>query len=150
MVRSFSAARSPAPKPRGNAAPTLRDAVLKAVQDESELFLDEMTDVVNALSAGADHAVEVSPASVSRILARNGYTRKITEEDFSLATRPSGLSGLPPNGKSRSAAASKLMKLIGWGGRSSVGGRAQSAVCDPSVTSHRLRGRGRAFWRDGP
>ena len=62
--------------------PTLRDAVLKAVEDEPELFLDEMTDVVNALTAGVDGAVEVSPASVSRILARNGYTRKIIEKAF--------------------------------------------------------------------
>jgi len=47
--------------------PTLRDAVLKAFEDEPELFLNEMTDVVNALTAGVDGAVEVSPASVSRI-----------------------------------------------------------------------------------
>jgi len=60
--------------------PTLRDAVLKAVEDEPELFLDEMTDVFNALTAGVDGAVEVSPASVSRTLARNGYTRKIIEK----------------------------------------------------------------------
>jgi len=62
--------------------PTLRDAVLKAVEDEPELFPHEKTDVVNALTAGVDGAVEVSPASVSRILARNGYTRKIIEKAF--------------------------------------------------------------------
>jgi len=61
---------------------TLRDAVLKAFEDEPELFLDEMTDVVNALTAGVEGAVEISPASVSRILARNGYTRKIIVKDF--------------------------------------------------------------------
>ena len=60
--------------------PTLRDAFLKTVEDEPELFLDEMSDVGHALTAGVDGAFEVSPASVSRILARNGYTRKITEK----------------------------------------------------------------------
>jgi len=62
--------------------PTLRDAVLNAVEDEPELFLDEMTAVFNALTAGVDGAVEVSPASVSRMLSRNGYTRKIFEDAF--------------------------------------------------------------------
>jgi len=37
--------------------PTLRDAVLKAVEDEPALFFDEMTDVVNALTAAVDGAV---------------------------------------------------------------------------------------------
>jgi len=62
--------------------PTLRDAVLNAVEDEPELFLDEMTAVVNALTAGVDGAVEVSPASGSRTLSRNGCTRKNFEEAF--------------------------------------------------------------------
>jgi len=62
--------------------PTLRDSVLKAVEDDPELFLDEMIDVVNALTAGVDGAVEVSPASVGRMFAREGYKRKIIEKAF--------------------------------------------------------------------
>jgi len=62
--------------------PTLRDAVLSAVREQPELFIDELAEAVNALSVAVDDAVQVSPASVGRILARNGYTRKIIEKVF--------------------------------------------------------------------
>jgi len=62
--------------------PTLRDAVLSAVREQPELFMDELAAAVNALTVAVDGAVQVSPASVGRISARNGYTRKIIEKAF--------------------------------------------------------------------
>jgi len=62
--------------------PQLREAVLSTVEEQPELFLDEMTDAVNEMAAQVDGAVEVSPTPVARVLGRNGYTRKIVEKDF--------------------------------------------------------------------
>lgn len=60
----------------------LRAAVLTAVEEQPELFLDEMADAVNHLAAEAGPGVEVSALSVSRILSRNGFTRKVLEKAF--------------------------------------------------------------------
>jgi len=62
--------------------PQLRDAVLSTVRREPELFLDEVADAVNDIAAQVDGAVEVSPATVARVLGRNGYTRKVVERAF--------------------------------------------------------------------
>lgn len=58
----------------------LRAAVLTAVEEQPELFLDEMADAVNHLAAEVGPAVEVSPVSVSRIFSRSGITRKMIEK----------------------------------------------------------------------
>jgi len=62
--------------------PQLRDVVLSTVRREPELFLDEMEDAVNDISAQVDGAVEMSPATVARVLGRNGYTRKVVDRAF--------------------------------------------------------------------
>ena len=62
--------------------PTLRDAVLSAVREQAELFMDELAEAVNALTVAVDGFVQVSPASVGRSLAQNAYTRKIIEKAF--------------------------------------------------------------------
>ncbi|KAK1860121.1 hypothetical protein I4F81_002710 [Pyropia yezoensis] len=60
----------------------LRAAVLTAVEEQPELFLEEMADAVNNLAAEAGPGVEVSALSVSRILSRNGFTRKVLEKAY--------------------------------------------------------------------
>jgi len=60
----------------------LRDAVLSAVEEQPELFLDELADAANVVAAQVDWAVEVSPTTVERVLAHNGYTRKVIERAF--------------------------------------------------------------------
>jgi len=62
--------------------PWLRDAVLSAVEEQPELFLDELADAVNVVAAQVDGAVEVSPTTVARVLAHNGYSRKVIERTF--------------------------------------------------------------------
>jgi len=47
-----------------------------------ELFLDEMADAVNDIAARVEGAVEVAPATVARVLRRNGYMRKVVERAF--------------------------------------------------------------------
>jgi len=129
--------------------PTLRDAVLKAVEEGPEPFLYEMPDVVNALAAGVDGAVKVFPVSVSRILARNGYTRKYIEKAFFNRNETERVAWVAAEWKIPfSRCASTLTKLIGFDGRPSGNGPGQCIVPDPSATSRRQRGRGRAFlWR---
>jgi len=61
---------------------TLRGAVLSAVKEQPELFMEKLAEAVNALTVAVDGAAQVSPASIGRILARNGYTRKIIEKAF--------------------------------------------------------------------
>jgi len=53
--------------------------VLSAVEDQPELFLEELTDDVNVVAAQVDGAFVVSPTAVARVLVHNGYTRKVTE-----------------------------------------------------------------------
>jgi len=60
----------------------LRAAVLKAVDEQPEIFLDEMTDAVNYLAEEVGAGVVVSPGTVGRILSRNGITRKVIERAF--------------------------------------------------------------------
>ena len=62
--------------------PWLRDAVLSAVEEQPELFLDTRADAVNVVAAQVDGPVEVSPTTVARVLAHNGYTRKVIERAF--------------------------------------------------------------------
>jgi len=62
--------------------PRLRDAVLSAVEEQQELFLDERADAVNVVAAQVDGAVEFSPTTVARVLAHNEYTRKVIEPAF--------------------------------------------------------------------
>jgi len=74
--------------------PTLGDAVACEVREQPELFMDELMEAVNALTVAVDGAVQVSPASVGKILARNGYTRNIIEEaNFSGSGAPEGRVG---------------------------------------------------------
>jgi len=54
--------------------PTLRGAVLSAVKEQPELFLDELAEAVNARTVAVDGAAQVSPASIGIILARKGHT----------------------------------------------------------------------------
>lgn len=62
--------------------PQLREAVLSKVEEQPELFLDEIADAVNDISERVDIAVVVSCATVSRMLAHNGYTRKVIQRAF--------------------------------------------------------------------
>jgi len=62
--------------------PQLRDAVLSTVRREPELFLDEMAAAVEDIAAQVDGAVEVSQATVARVLGRDGYTCKFVERAF--------------------------------------------------------------------
>jgi len=62
--------------------PWLRAAVLTAVDEQPELFLDEMADAVNYLAEEVGAGVEVSAVTVGRILARNGLTREVIERAF--------------------------------------------------------------------
>ncbi|KAK1868970.1 hypothetical protein I4F81_011452 [Pyropia yezoensis] len=61
--------------------PQLREAVLETVDSQPELFLDELTDAVNEIAARLG-GVDVFQFSVARILAQNGYTRKVIERAF--------------------------------------------------------------------
>jgi len=56
--------------------------VLSTGLREPELLPDEMADAVNDIAGQIDGAVEVSPATVARVLGRNGYTRKAVERAF--------------------------------------------------------------------
>jgi len=62
--------------------PWLRAAVLTAVNEQPEIFLDEMADAVNYIAEEVRAGVEVSAATVGWILARNGFTRKVIERAF--------------------------------------------------------------------
>jgi len=53
--------------------------VLSAVEEQPELFLEELSDAVNVVAAQVDGVVEVSLTTVARVLVHNGYTRKIIE-----------------------------------------------------------------------
>jgi len=62
--------------------PWLRAAVLTAVDEQPELFLEEMANAVNYLAEEVGAGVEVSAVTVGRILARNGLTRNMIECAF--------------------------------------------------------------------
>ena len=64
--------------------PQLREAVLTAVEEQPELFLDEIADAVRAIGEHVDDVVDVSPSTVARKLAHSGYTRKVIERAFIL------------------------------------------------------------------
>jgi len=65
--------------------PYLREAVLATVEDQPELFLDELTDAVNEIAARVDGSAIVSLSTVARVLAHNGFTRTVIER--ALVTR---------------------------------------------------------------
>jgi len=62
--------------------PQLREAVLAPFKDQPELFLDELTDAVNEIAARVDGSLIVSLSTVARVLAHNGFTRKVIERAF--------------------------------------------------------------------
>jgi len=62
--------------------PWLRAAVLTAVDEQPDIFLDEMADAVNYLADEVGAGAVVSPITVGGILSRNGITRKIIERTF--------------------------------------------------------------------
>jgi len=62
--------------------PDLRSAVLFAVEQCPEAFLDEVSDFVTNLHQLLGEDVVISPSSVSRMLAANGLTRKVIETAF--------------------------------------------------------------------
>jgi len=62
--------------------PELRRIVIAAVASEPELFLDEITVAVNHVAVLVEGAVEVSANTVCLVLARNGFTRKVTERSL--------------------------------------------------------------------
>jgi len=62
--------------------PQLRDAVLSAIREQPDMFLEEIADAVNKIAAQVDGAVDVTPTTVARVLERNGYTRKVVEKAF--------------------------------------------------------------------
>jgi len=62
--------------------PDLRSAVLFAVEQCPEAFLNEVSDCVTNLHQLLGDDVSISPSSVSRILSANGLTRKVIETAF--------------------------------------------------------------------
>jgi len=60
----------------------IRGAVCAAVEAYPEAFLDEATVFVNEVQNLLEEAVRVSPESVRRALAANGFTRKVIETNF--------------------------------------------------------------------
>ncbi|KAK1858805.1 hypothetical protein I4F81_001405 [Pyropia yezoensis] len=61
---------------------TVKEAVLSAVEEHPELFLDEMAAAVAHVERMVGAGLGVSVASVCRVLAHNGYTRKTIEKAF--------------------------------------------------------------------
>ena len=57
--------------------PDLRAAVLFAVDQYSELYLDEISDFIRRVQALLGTDFSISPSSVSRMFAANGITRKV-------------------------------------------------------------------------
>jgi len=57
----------------------LREVVLSAVEEEPELFLEDLADAVNVVAARVDGAVDLSPTTVARVLDHNSHTRKVIE-----------------------------------------------------------------------
>jgi len=62
--------------------PDLRSAVLVAVEQCPEAFLDEISDFVTHLHQLLGDDFSISPSSVSRVLAAHGFTRKVIESAF--------------------------------------------------------------------
>jgi len=62
--------------------PDLRSAVLFAVEQCPEAFLDDVSDCVTDLHLLLGDDVSTSPSSVSRILSANGLTQKAIETAF--------------------------------------------------------------------
>jgi len=62
--------------------PDLRSAVLFAVEQFPEAFLDENSDFVTHLHQLLGDDFSLSPSSVSRVLAAHGFTRKVIESAF--------------------------------------------------------------------
>jgi len=62
--------------------PQLREAMLSAVEEQPELFLDEIADAVRAIGEHVDDDVDVSSATVACVLVHSGYTRKLIERAF--------------------------------------------------------------------
>eukprot|EP00170_Pyropia_yezoensis_P002558 contig_10748_g2562 len=60
----------------------VKEAVLSAVEEHPELFLDEMATAVAHVERMVAGGLGVSVASVCRVLAHNGYTRKVIEKAF--------------------------------------------------------------------
>jgi len=60
----------------------VRGAVCAAVEAYPEAFLDEAAVFVNEVQDLMDEDVRVSPESVRRVLAANGFTRKVIETNF--------------------------------------------------------------------
>jgi len=62
--------------------PQLRQAVRSTVEEQPELFLDEISDAVSEISAQVDGAVLMSPSAVARVLTCSEYTRNVVELAF--------------------------------------------------------------------
>jgi len=62
--------------------PDLRSAILFAVEQCPEAFLDEISDFVTHLHQLLGDDFSISPSSVSRVLAAHGFTRKVNESAF--------------------------------------------------------------------
>jgi len=62
--------------------PDLRAAVLFAVEQYPEVYLDKISDFIGRVQALLGTDFSISPSSVSRILAANGITRKVIETCF--------------------------------------------------------------------
>jgi len=75
--------------------PQLREAVLTAVEEQPELFLDESADAVRVIGEHVNDDVDVCPSTVARVLAHNGYTRKVTERAFISRNEANRLAWVP-------------------------------------------------------
>jgi len=62
--------------------PELKSVVLAAVTAEPEIFLDEIAVAVSHVAGLVQGVAEVSNNTVCRLLARNGFTRKVIEKAF--------------------------------------------------------------------
>ena len=80
--------------------PDLRAAVLFAVEQYPEEYLNEISDFIGRVQALLGTDFSISPSSVSRILAANGITRKVAETCFISRYSSAGRSGFTLSGTS--------------------------------------------------
>jgi len=125
--------------------PWLRAAVLTAVDEHPELFLDEMADAVNFMEEEVGAGVEVSAVTVGRILSRNGLSCKVIERAFLTGNEEQRALGWRRSGVFLCAVASTSMRPIEGAGRRSGAGGCLCVARVLSATSRRALECARAF-----
>jgi len=124
--------------------PRLRDAMLSAVMEQPELFLDELADAANVVAPQVGGAVEVSPMTVARVLAHSGYTRKVIKRAF-VTRNEAHRACVGRSGRFHCAVVSSSTWRTESGARRSVSGLGLFGVSEWCSLSRRPRGCGRSF-----